>query len=174
MGEINLFNYQGTSGAVQRETSIAREEAERLSGETKARAGRFLALLHQEDEHGLTWTEIQKAYKSVYRVELHHGQISGLLTNLHKAGEVFISPKVKRGNCFAYIHKTYRHCFLDEERFDSPVQTKAGIRKAALEKMLSQVKGLHEDLDEESEVAAALKLALRLILSDFERSVSSD
>lgn len=171
MGEmIDLFTYAGTSGAVQRETSLDREHHERTSGETKKRGERFLALLNNRGAQGLTWKELQAAYSKSYVVELHHGQISGLLTNLHKTGSVFISPTVKRDGCFAYIASRYKELYQDEDRFDSPVQTKSGIRRAALEKMLGQVRELYQGDWHGEEI----RTALTLIVDEFDQTVASD
>lgn len=140
----NLFTYAGTSGVVNRQTSIDREEYERISGETKERARRFLNLIKNAEDHGLTWKELQIKYRNVYQVELHHGQISGLLTNLHRMGKVFIYSGKKRDNCYAYIHSEYKEYFPEDLRYDTPVQTKAGIRKAAFEELLAGLRKLSE------------------------------
>jgi hypothetical protein len=129
---------------VQRQTSIDREEYQRTSGETKERAKRFLPILETSERLGATWKEMQRRYENAYGVQLHHGQISGLLTNLHKAGKVFICSKMKRENCFVYLHCKYKDWFAEEDRFDTPVQTKAGIRRACLEEVVAQLRVLSE------------------------------
>ena len=141
---INPFQYEGTSGSVARQTSIDREAYERDAGETKARAIRVMVILNDYGAEGRTWKELQAEYQARHRVQLHHGQISGLLSNLHKDGQVFTSPVVKRANCLAYIDCRFKDSFQPENRFDSPVQTKAGIRRAALEELLAQVRQLRD------------------------------
>ena len=145
MDNINPFQYGGTGGSVQRQTSIDREEYERNSGETKARAIRFMTIFHDYGEMGVTWKEMKDHYKTRYTVELHHGQISGLLTNLHKDGKIFIAASNRRDGCFAYMHSAQKPYFKD--RFDSPVQTKAGMRKAALEKFVKQVEIITREME---------------------------
>jgi hypothetical protein len=166
----NLFTYAGTSGFVNRQTSIDREQYERDSGETKIRGKRFLEILYGEWEDGVTWRELQDIYQRRHGVELHHGQISGLLTNLHKSGKVFISPNQKRKGCYAYIHWKYKPSFPEEYRYDSPVQTKAGIRKAAFEELLA---GLRSLTDKEERLSYSdYSLTLNELLEAFDYKTS--
>jgi hypothetical protein len=159
---INPFQYEGTSGAVARQTSIDREAYERDAGETKARAIRVMVILNDYGAEGRTWKELQVVYEARYKVQLHHGQISGLLSNLHKDGQVFTSPLVKRKNCFAYIDCRFKDQYEDGNRFDNPVQTKAGIRRAALEELLADIRQLADKQEQYSydEFTAELDMAL--------------
>ena len=140
VNDINPFQYNGTSGSVPRDTSVQREQHERETGKTSLRAERFMGLLENSGAYGLTWRDLQTRYRQRYGVELHHGQISGMLSNLHKDGSVFTTTVLKRQNCLAYLPFSARHWFADEQRHDYPAQTKAGIRKDALEQVLFSVR----------------------------------
>lgn len=150
MEPVNPFQYNGGSGWVPRQTSIDREKSERESGATGLRARRFMGQLEIAGNNGLTWKEMQAAYQKVFCVQLHHGQISGLLSNLHRDGQIFTTKHIKRGNCLAYFHHHQRNYFADEQRYDNPVQTKAGIRRAALESFLANIRLLNDHQEEMS------------------------
>jgi hypothetical protein len=148
MEPVNPFQYNGSSGSVPRDTSIDREKSERESGATSLRARRTMHLLQLRGNYGLTWKEMQQAYHNYFGEQLHHGQISGVLSNLHRDGRIFTTKTVKRGNCLAYFHSLQRGYFSDDERYDDPVQTKAGIRKAALESLLANIRLLNDHQEE--------------------------
>jgi len=148
MEPVNPFQYNGGSGSVPRDTSIERETSERESGATILREKRFMYLLEMAGENGLTWKEMGVAYKDRYAMPLHHGQISGMLSNLHRDGSVFTTQHLKRDNSHAYFHCLIRYIFDDEVRHDHPVQTKAGIRKAALESLVAHIKLLNDHQEE--------------------------
>lgn len=118
-----LFAYAGTQGHVARPASQDRAEREAFDGTAADRSLSILALL-QRNPRGMTWGEIADA------LNLHHGQASGALSNLHKNGRVFMLRE-KRGKAHAYVHDTYRDAYPETERFDTPAQTRAGkIREA--------------------------------------------
>jgi hypothetical protein len=171
--EINPFQYNGTSGRVERQTSIDREQYERDSGETKLRAERFMALIIEADSAGLTWKEIQELYEIEYEVELHHGQISGLLSNLHKAELVFISPLKKRHNCYAYLRGNLREYYAKSARYDQPIETKAGKRRKALEKFVADIKRITNDCEwgaEQDTILLFISWAIKELESENEQS----
>ena len=148
MEPVDPFQYNGSSGSVPRDTSVDREMADRESGATSLRAKRFMYLLEAAGENGLTWKEMGEAYKDRYAMALHHGQISGMLSNLHRDGSVFTTQHTKRDNSHAYFHCCIRYIFDDEVRHDHPVQTKAGIRKASLESLVAHIKLLNDHQEE--------------------------
>lgn len=118
-----LFAYAGTQGHVARPASQERAEREAHDGTAAERSLSVLALL-RANPRGLTWGEIAD------RLNLHHGQASGALSNLHKTGRVFMLRE-KRGKAHAYVHETFRDAYPETERFDTPAQTRAGkIREA--------------------------------------------
>ena len=87
MNDPNLFDlpelpYAGTSGWSGSSTSKQRAIFEDTSGITSKRQTQILQFLSETRETGATWHEIGR------RLDLHHGQVSGSLSNLHKAGRI--------------------------------------------------------------------------------------
>lgn len=111
----------------QSATSTARAIREDDSGKTSKRQKAILDHLFKVGEHGATWHEIAD------ELNLHHGQASGALSTLHKAGLVFSLIGKARNGCQPYVHRHYAGGFFPTERADSPVTTKAGRRRASLE-----------------------------------------
>lgn len=127
--------YNGRSGAVnQSDTSRERAAAEDADGTTRARMDAVLAHLKLRRD-GMTWPELAAVLK------LHHGQVSGCLSMMHKGGLVF-ALRAKRDRCHPYVHAAYRSSYLDTERIDEPVKTKATQEKVALEALLRAVDAL--------------------------------
>ena len=113
-----LFAYPDqTFGHVNRDTSTERATTEADNGTATERALRILEALHHQTG-GLTWNELGE------QLGLHHGQVSGALSNLHKNGRVFML-RTKRGKSHPYVHNRYRNAYLDDERYDTPAQTRA-------------------------------------------------
>jgi hypothetical protein len=123
--------YNGTGGYVERPTSIARAIDEVADGTLSQRQQAVLQLLNKAGRNGCIWTAIGQ------QLNLHHGQASGVLSNLHKAGEVFMLRK-KIMRCHPYVAKQFRCYYKDDEVFDTPATTRAGERKELLEKLLLQ------------------------------------
>ena len=114
-----LFAYpDGTTGHVDRPASRERAQREADDGTAADRALSILNLLTREPL-GLTWGEVAD------RLGLHHGQASGALSNLHKTGRVFMLRE-KRGRAHPYVHSQYRDAYPEQERFDTPAQTRGG------------------------------------------------
>lgn len=113
-----LFAYSGTQGHVDRPASIERAEREARDGTAADRSLQILALL-RANPLGLTWGEVAD------RLDLHHGQASGALSNLHKTGRVFMLRE-KRGRSHPYVHEDFRTAYTETERFDTPAQTRGG------------------------------------------------
>lgn len=126
----DLFPYNGTMGYVEQESSKARAVFERDSGVASARARAVLDSLHARGAAGAIWREIGSD------LGLHHGQVSGCLSVLHKAGHVFMKNAISNG-CHIYVHSDFRDAFPDWARIDQPVVTKTKQRKDALEAVLA-------------------------------------
>lgn len=120
--EQSLFGYNGTAGFVNRPASEERARREASNGAISDRAKLFLSMLLGSHEKGMTWKEIQQL-----EPDLHHGQISSVLSNLHKAGHVFQLVEHRDG-CHPYCHHTQRYHFAEHEMYLSPTTTKAGQR----------------------------------------------
>lgn len=120
MSDGSLFAYGETAGFVNIPASRDRAVDEARSGAFSDRASKILAAL-VDAPRGMTWRELGSL------LNLHHGQVSGALSNLHKSGLVFMLTS-KRDRCHPYVHCSRRHLFADDERIDEPAQTRAGRR----------------------------------------------
>ena len=125
-----LFAYPDeTTGHVPRPASVERAEREAADGTAADRALDILAILANEP-FGLTWAELAD------RLLLHHGQVSGALSNLHKTGRVFMLRK-KEGRSHPYLHKKFRTDYDPDERYDDPAQTRSGRRRELERQMIA-------------------------------------
>lgn len=117
----------------QSSTSVARAIREDDEGTTSKRQKAILDALLKVGPNGATWKELGM------RLTLHHGQASGALSTLHKAGLVFAVPTEARNGCQPYVHIAYRKNWADDQRADSPVTTKAGRKRQRLEGLAEAV-----------------------------------
>jgi hypothetical protein len=113
-------------------TSADRARREDSNGTTSKRQKAVLDALIDAGARGATWKDIADT------LHLHHGQASGALSTLHKAGLVFALTKPRNG-CQPYVHISFKGQYFPSERNDSPATTKAGRRRAALEELHSAV-----------------------------------
>lgn len=91
------FPYAGTSGyAAGSAASESRTRDEDAKGATGRRQRAVLAQLLAAGPRGMTWREVSAA------LELHHGEASGALSNLHHAGMVARLTE-RRGRCSVYV-----------------------------------------------------------------------
>ena len=123
------------SSPTARQQDMAEREAR--DGTFTVRARRVLDAL-QSQPTGMTWRELGS------RLGLHHGQISGALSNLHRTGHVFMLT-AKRDRCHPYVHVAFRSQFVAEDRIDHPSQTKAGRQKEIEREILDLIIGLRPD-----------------------------
>lgn len=92
-----------TIGAANIPTSQARALREASDGTVEARQRDIVSLLEQAGPWGLTWPEIAA------KTGLHHGQVSGVLSSLHKAGRIAALktgkqfPDHERNGCGVYL-----------------------------------------------------------------------
>lgn len=124
--------YNGTGGYVNRPASKERAVREAKDGTLSARQQAVLQALREAGPTGATWRTLGQL------LNLHHGQVSGVLSNLHKAGLVFMLRKQRDNRCHPYVVADYRHNYRDGEVWDRPVQTRAGERRQLLEQLLAQ------------------------------------
>jgi predicted transcriptional regulator len=124
----NYNTYAGTSGYVNQPASLARATTEAASGVSTERARLVLQALCNFPS-GFTWRQLAES------LNLHHGQISGALSNLHKSGHVFMLRQ-QRNKCHPYVHIMYRDVYAPEQRIDEPVKTKSNQRLTDLEELL--------------------------------------
>lgn len=109
--------YNGSQGYVARYTSVTRNTANLES---------VLDAVKGQGTHGMTWRELAQW------MDLHHGQASGALSNLHKKGLVFVLRDITREKCSVYVTADWRKSFHDAERIDEPAKIKNTIRLEAL------------------------------------------
>jgi hypothetical protein len=129
MTDPSLVPYAGSSGHVDRDASEQRAVRERDSGVVSERAFTVLTELKLRGLSGGTWQELGSV------LGLHHGQISGCLSVLHKAGRVF-TTRAQRGRCHVYVHADFRYFYAATQRHDQPAVTKSTARREALEQVL--------------------------------------
>ena len=85
-----------SSGWSGSETSADRARMEDSTGVTTKRQGEVLGALAWKEKYGATWVELGS------NLGLHHGQISGPLSVLHKAGKIARLTE-KRDRCAVYV-----------------------------------------------------------------------
>jgi len=113
--------YNGTAGFVNRDSSRQRAEQEVASGALRLRQRQILAVLEPLVD-GATYATVGGT------LGLHHGQSSGALSNLHRAGLVFQLTELRDG-CHPYVHYLHRQHHKLEDRIDDPTETLAGKQK---------------------------------------------
>lgn len=129
--DLPLIAYGRTAGFVNQPASRDRAQKEAASGVASQRAMLVLRYLQNAPE-GMTWRELGAA------LNLHHGQISGVLSNLHKSGLVFMLRQ-QRNRCHPYAHSDLRGRFADADCIDAPVQTRTKQRLQELEELLHAI-----------------------------------
>ena len=137
--ELPFTPYTGTGGHAGSEASRERAETEASDGTLADRQQRILDYLDGVGAGGATWVTVGQA------LALHHGQVSGALSNLHAGGAVFMLRK-RNNRSHPYIHTKYRGFYQDSEVHDSPKTTKAGQRRDRLEELVKECRlGLESD-----------------------------
>jgi len=131
LADLPVIPYRGTGGWSGTSTSRSRAEEESTNGSLSQRQEAVLAALF-DHPRGRIWSEIAAT------LNLHHGQASGALSNLHSAGLVF-QTTTPRHRCLPYVHHRFRH--LHDERRDHPTSNKRGMST-------SQRKMIQDALDE--------------------------
>lgn len=127
----DALTYSGTAGAVNQPASAQRAKREATSGAATERARKILDVL-ADLPHGATWKQLGNV------LGLHHGQVSGALSNLHRSGHVFMLHQ-QRDKCHLYVHAQFRVNYKSDERIDEPAQTKAGKRNQDIQRLLELI-----------------------------------
>jgi hypothetical protein len=104
-----------TAGWSGSDTSHERAVRERDSGTVSERQRRAIDLIARQTGHGMTWKELSDA------TGWHHGQASGVLSNLHQEG-IIDRLTVRRHNCLVYVNPRYV-----EGRPMSPFRHRRGV-----------------------------------------------
>lgn len=135
--------YNGTAGYVDRPASRERAFAEVADGTLGARQRQILDALDAVGVRGATWRELQE-YLAQQGCNLHHGEISGALSNLHRAGQVFYLAE-QRDRCHPYVHASFRKWVSPDLRYDEPAKTRTSQRKELLEELLIACRAMVQD-----------------------------
>lgn len=90
------LEYAGTEGSSGSDASHDRAAREASDGTASERQTRLLEFLDAQGEYGATWQEVGGS------LGLHHGQVTGSLSNLHKAGRIS-RLTTKRNRCSVYV-----------------------------------------------------------------------
>lgn len=93
--------YAGTSGWSGSTTSHDRAARRDGDGSTESLQRVLLAMVGSRGPRGVTVAEARRALPSV-----HHGSISGALSNLHKAERIACLTE-RRGSCHPYVLPQY-------------------------------------------------------------------
>lgn len=131
ISDDDALTYNGTAGAVNQPASQQRAKREASNGAATERARLILQFLAISPE-GMTWKQLGRV------LNLHHGQVSGALSNLHKSGHVFMLHQ-QRDKCHLYVHAQFRVNYTTDERIDEPAQTKAGKRNQDIQRLLELI-----------------------------------
>ena len=117
------FPYAGTSGyAAGSDTSEDRARDQDASGATTRFQRYVLREVGDRGRYGATWAEL------AHLLDMHHGQASGALSNLHKAG-LLARLTERRKRCAVYV--------LPEHVADRPTQVHGSNRHAPARYVLS-------------------------------------
>lgn len=95
-----VLGYAGTSGHSGGATSEERARREDSDGTTTRRQKEVIDWLGTTRTFGMTWREFSAI------TGMHHGQASGALSNLHKAGKIARLTE-RRNRCFVYVLPEY-------------------------------------------------------------------
>lgn len=115
------------------DTSRERAQREDATGEASERRRRIMAILQAAGPRGMTWREVATT------TGLHHGQVSGALSVLHK-GRHIIMLRMKRERCHPYIHPQWADKHHADDLIHEPAQTLAGRRTAATDDVLEALR----------------------------------
>lgn len=157
--QLDLFTYYGeTGGFVARPASVDRAMREIATGKLSERQAQILDLLDDAGFCGLTWNDCGTL------LGLHHGQISGALSNLHGCGQVFALREV-RDRSHPYVHTKYRDRWDADARYDEPVRTRNSKERELQAQLLEAVREAISD--EWSETKINIVTAIVSMMNDY-------
>jgi hypothetical protein len=135
---FDFDTYNGTAGYVNRPASKERALRQKENGILSDQAKRVLDLLSYAGGDGMTWRELGDA------LDLHHGQISGLLSNMHQKGMVFSLVQI-RDKCHPYIHKDFRPFYEVEQVYDRPARTSKVADKQTVTDLMQAIRRCQDE-----------------------------
>lgn len=119
--------YDGSSGWSGSDTSRERAEREDAGDVSAMREGQAIAFLAKRGTRGATWKDLAEAHG------WHHGQASGVLSRLHKAGVISRLVEVDR-RCKVYVLPEYQ-----SGRQTEPHGRRSVVRVAVRERQAQRV-----------------------------------
>lgn len=122
MSNDTALTYAGTSGYSGSDTSEQRARDEDSGGATAGRQRRVLDVLLSRGDMGATWQEVSN------RLDLHHGQVSSVLTNLHRAGRI-ARLKETRHRCKVYVLPDH----VRDREVDPPTKRRKSLEREWME-----------------------------------------
>lgn len=87
---------------------------------------------------GATWRQLSET------LDLHHGQISGVLNGLHQLGLVFMLRE-RKDRCHPYVSHLFRDLFTDEQVYDEPPMNKGKERRNLLNELLAECLSIRDN-----------------------------
>lgn len=128
--EPNLFAfYNDTAGYAGSPASRQRALREIADGSLSERQQKILEQLDYAGSNGLTWDALSQL------LSIHHGKVSGALSNLHIGGQVFWVRKT-RNRSHPYVHIKYRATYTEAEICDTPKGKSKRERHELIESLL--------------------------------------
>lgn len=127
MSDLPILPYAGTSGHSGTDTSAERAATEDAEGVTKRRQAAVLSMVDSFGFTGCTVVEVRA------HLGLHHGQGSGALSNLHKAG-LLVRLSERRGRCKVYVTPAH----VQGRETEAHGRTAAHLRQFEMELLLSE------------------------------------
>lgn len=106
------LTYNGTEGYSGSEASRMRAEGEARDGTVLRRQQDVMHWVQAAGVSGVTWRDLGEV------TGLHHGQITGALSNLHRAGKIARLTQ-RRGRCSVYV----AHEYVGDRRIAPPAYT---------------------------------------------------
>lgn len=124
------------------DTSKARAVRDEAEGVGEARRKLILQLLAAAP-FGLTWKELADL------TDLHHGQVSGLLSVLHRAGNI-VQLRGVRDKCHPYIHPRFIDHYTENELVREPVKSRKTVELEFLRYLQDAVEDYLNEPDDDT------------------------
>ena len=125
-----ILPFNSTSGWAGSKASKDRQMFLDETGKTGERQQLVLAELQDAGKHGATWKDI------ALTLELHHGQASGVLSVLHRAG-LIARLEQRRNKCSIYVLPE----FVDGREVTDSSKTRASMNENAIR----AIRALHSE-----------------------------
>ena len=152
---LPITPYNGTGGWSGSETSRQRAEHEVQNGTLSERQNVTFRFISVMGAHGATWKELATAYN------WHHGQASGVLSNLHKDGFI-VRLTETRSRCAVYVIPEFANN-RDVSEFGRTKKDESFYRSAIAEQIKDYCVVQHGDNDF---IPCECLMIIKLVLND--------